>query len=67
MKLKKDQMHDEIILHLKEHEYLIVLAALKAATADDMRRGIEYSHFYGADKGDVVRLHNEIDEGEKTA
>ena len=65
MKLSKDQVHDEIILHLKEHEYVMILAALKAATADDTRKGIEYFHFYGAEKGEIVRLHNEIDEEER--
>jgi hypothetical protein len=64
MKLEKDNLEGEIILRLKEPEYLIVLAALKAASSDDTHRGDEYFQFYGAERGDVVRLHNQIDETE---
>ena len=64
MKLQKDNLEGEIILRLKEPEYLIVLAALKAASGDDTRRGDAYFHFYGVERGDVVRLHNQIDEAE---
>ena len=67
MKLTKNNLNDEIILHLKEPEYFIVLHALKAATADETRKGYEYTHFYTADKGNVVRLHNEIDAAEQSA
>jgi hypothetical protein len=67
MKLEKNQIKDRITLHLQENEYLIILATLKAATADDSRNGIAYFGFYGADKGEVVALHNAIDEAERRA
>ena len=65
MRLRKD--NNEIILHLKEQEYLIVLHALKAATGDDKRKGLDYWNFYTADKSDIVKLHNEIDTAEQSA
>jgi hypothetical protein len=65
MKLSKEA--DEIVLRLKEREYFVVLNALKAATADDTRKGIAYSFFYDGDKGEVVRLHNEIEAAEQSA
>jgi|GEM_PF-3171837 hypothetical protein len=65
MKLQKSELTSEITLRLNEVEFLIILAALKNATADHSRRGIEHVTFYGCDKGDVVRLHNEIDEANR--
>jgi hypothetical protein len=67
MKLEKDNLEGEIILRLKEPEYIIVLRALKSASSDDARGGDAYLHFYGADRGDVVRLLNQIDEAESKA
>ena len=66
MKLTKDHVKGRIILDLQESEYLVVLAALKAATADDSRRGLDYVAFYGAEKAELVSLHNRIDEAERT-
>ena len=65
MKLTKDNLHDKLVLTLSEKEFFIVLGALRGATADDARRGIAYHHFYSGNKGDVVRLYNQIDEANR--
>ncbi len=65
MKLTKDHLHDKISLTLSEKEFFIILGALKGATADDVRKGHDYAILYGGDKGDVVRLHNEIDQANR--
>jgi len=66
MQLHKDAVNDEVILRLKEHEYIMILHALKGAASDDRRKGLDYEGFYSAPRGDVVELHNKIDEAERS-
>ena len=63
MKLSKDGLNDEVVLRLKDSEFSIVIASLRAAASDDTRRGIDYVNFYSAERGDVVKLQNQIANG----
>jgi hypothetical protein len=64
MNLKKDQMNDKIILTLGELEYTMVINALRDATSDDSRKGIEYMNFYEVERGEMVSLFNSINTAE---
>lgn len=65
MKLTKDNLRDKLILTLSEKEFFIILGALKGASADDARKGMEYRMFYRGSKGDIVHLHNQLDEANR--
>jgi hypothetical protein len=61
MKLEKDPYKDTVSLHCRDIEFSMIVGALRAASSDDARKGVEYVNFYGSDKGGVVRLLNEIE------
>ena len=67
MKLSKDNLNDEVIIHFKDAEYSMLIGALRAAASDDVRKGIAFVNFYGSERGDVVRLSNAVQNAEENS
>ena len=62
MKITLDDLNDEVsISGLKDVEYTIVFNALRAA-ANDINRKSDYVVFYGAERDEVVKCFNKIQE-----
>ena len=61
MNLSKNQISDEVILRLKDTEFDIICAALKAAANDISNGPHGRAMIYGHDRADVVTLWNAIE------
>jgi hypothetical protein len=61
MKITTDGMLDEVsITGLKDQEYTILIGALREAAKDIETKSLEYTLFYGADRGAVVQFFNKF-------